>query len=94
MGDTRTVALRVVGIVQGVGYRASTRRKALSLGLAGWVRNEADGSVRAEARGPAAQVDALVAWCRRGPAMARVDAVEVDDLAPDTTLPDDFAIRR
>lgn len=90
----RTVELRIAGVVQGVGYRASTRRKALSLGLSGWVRNEANGDVRARVRGPAADVEALTQWCHRGPPMSRVDAVDVQMLPDEPSLPAEFVIRR
>jgi acylphosphatase len=66
----------VRGIVQGVGYRAATRREATRLGLSGWVRNLPDGRVELEAEGPDAQVAALIAWCSRGPAGAMVDGVD------------------
>ena len=72
----------VRGRVQGVAYRASTLRKARDLGLTGWVRNLPDGSVELEAQGDPAAIDALLAWCHQGPPMARVTAVEVDELAP------------
>lgn len=78
----RRIRAVVRGRVQGVGYRASTEREATRLGLAGWVRNLPDGAVELEAEGPAVAVDALVAWCRRGPALARVTAVDVDERAP------------
>lgn len=68
--------LRVRGRVQGVWYRGATREKALSLGVSGWVRNLPDGSVEVLAQGPARAVEALVAWCRRGPTRARVDALD------------------
>jgi len=73
----------VTGRVQGVGYRASTAREAERLQLAGWVRNLPDGSVELEAEGPDDVVDALIAWCRRGPSSAKVDDVRVEarDLA-------------
>jgi acylphosphatase len=74
------VRARVVvrGLVQGVFYRASTCERADELGLAGWVRNRADGAVELEAEGPAAQVERLIEWCGRGPPGARVSAVEVE----------------
>ncbi|MCE9579453.1 MAG: acylphosphatase [Deltaproteobacteria bacterium] len=78
---SRRVGVVVRGRVQGVGYRASTRYQAQELGLRGWVANQADGSVALEAEGPSAAVDALIAWCHRGPSLAAVSAVEVAELA-------------
>lgn len=66
----------VSGRVQGVGYRAATRVQALALGLAGWAVNRPDGRVEVVAEGGDAALDALAAWLRQGPALARVDAVE------------------
>ncbi|MGZ4388156.1 MAG: acylphosphatase [Gaiellaceae bacterium] len=66
----------VHGFVQGVGFRASTRARAVSLGLAGWVRNRGDGSVEAVFEGERDRVESMLDWCRRGPAGARVDDVE------------------
>jgi acylphosphatase len=74
--------LRVRGRVQGVFFRASTRERARELGVVGSVRNCADGSVEIEAEGARAAVDALIAWARRGPPAARVDAVEIQELEP------------
>jgi acylphosphatase len=71
------VHLVVSGRVQGVAFRASTADTARRLGLRGWVRNRPDGRVEAEAEGDRAQVEALVAWCRRGPPAARVLDLEV-----------------
>ncbi|BDG04352.1 acylphosphatase [Anaeromyxobacter oryzae] len=82
----------VSGLVQGVAFRAATVDEARRLRLHGWVKNLADGRVEAEAEGERAAVEALVAWCRRGPPAAQVDDVTVTwvahagDLAP-------FAIR-
>lgn len=69
--------MRVVGRVQGVFYRQSTKRKADELGVKGYVQNESDGSVTACFEGEAAAVDELVAWCRRGPEEACVASVTV-----------------
>ncbi|WP_428263598.1 acylphosphatase [Haliangium sp.] len=90
---TARVHLRVTGRVQGVFYRATTQERAQSLGLTGWVSNKPDGSVELEAQGPKAKLDALAAWCRRGPPNARVDAVAVTPIA---LVPDErgFQIRR
>jgi acylphosphatase len=73
---------RVYGLVQGVFYRASTQEKATQLGVAGWVRNCADGSVELEAFGTTTKVEELLAWCRRGPELARVDRVDIEWLPP------------
>jgi acylphosphatase len=68
--------VRVRGRVQGVFFRAEMRARAESLGVAGWVRNTADGSVEAVFEGEAERVESMVDWCRRGPAGAVVDEVE------------------
>jgi acylphosphatase len=73
--DMPTLQLRVVGIVQGVGFRYALQREAAKLGLAGWVRNRTDGSVEAIAQGPADALDRLAAWARRGPPGAAVTGV-------------------
>jgi acylphosphatase len=64
--------LRIRGRVQGVGFREALRREALARGCSGWVRNRRDGSVEAVVQGDASQVQALIAWARRGPAAAEV----------------------
>lgn len=74
---TKRARLRITGLVQGVYYRASAREQAQGLGLTGWVRNAGDGAVLIEAQGAPDRLDALVAWCRRGPPAARVAEVEV-----------------
>jgi acylphosphatase len=92
-GDrVKRVRATVRGQVQGVSYRATARREAARLGLSGWVRNQPDGAVLLEAQGPAARVDALVAWCRQGPALAEVTGVEVEALPP-VEGEHDFAVR-
>jgi acylphosphatase len=68
--------VRVRGRVQGVFFRAETRVRAGSLGLVGWVRNAADGSVEAVFEGEPERVESMVEWCRRGPDGAIVDEVE------------------
>jgi acylphosphatase len=67
----------VDGRVQGVFFRQTCRREAELHRVAGWVRNRSDGRVEAVFEGSPAAVDAMVAWCRSGPAGARVDEVEV-----------------
>ena len=71
-----TLRLLIRGRVQGVGFRYAFADEARSRKLCGWVRNRRDGSVEAIVAGPAAAVDAIVAWSRRGPAAAQVTALE------------------
>jgi len=73
--------VNVTGRVQGVWFRDSCRERARLEGVAGWVRNRADGAVEAEFEGPPAAVERMIEWCRTGPSRARVDAVDV------TTVP-------
>lgn len=77
------ICLRAIisGKVQGVGYRYSTKAKACTLGLAGWVRNLADGRVEAMVEGERMQVDVLMEWFKNGPPTAEVDKVEIDELS-------------
>ncbi|MFB6089074.1 MAG: acylphosphatase [Candidatus Aenigmatarchaeota archaeon] len=62
----------ISGRVQGVAFRASTRRKAKKLGISGWVRNLSDGRVEAVFEGEKNKIEQLIEWCRRGPIGARV----------------------
>lgn len=79
--------LRITGRVQGVWYRGWTVQRATALGLDGWVRNRADGSVEALVAGPAPAVRDLIAACRDGPPNARVTAV-IDRPAAERDLVD------
>jgi acylphosphatase len=76
----RRVALRICGRVQGVFYRRDARQEAQRLGLSGFVRNEPDDSVYAEAEGPEEKVGAFIRWCRKGPPHAVVESVETEEL--------------
>ena len=91
--NARRVRARVRGRVQGVAYRASTRQEARQLGLAGWVRNLPDGAVELEVQGEPEVVAAFLTWCHQGPPMARVSAVEVEELAVVADEPVGFEIR-
>jgi acylphosphatase len=82
----------VRGDVQGVGFRAATADEARRQKVAGWVRNLRDGSVEVEAEGTIDGVDGLIRWLRRGPSLARVTAVEIDDSLPPAGL-EGFSIR-
>jgi acylphosphatase len=76
----RRVHVEVSGRVQGVFYRATCAERARELGLVGWVRNGSGGTVDAEFEGAEQGVDTMVAWCRIGPATARVDGVQVREV--------------
>ena len=76
--DTVRVHVIVGGRVQGVWFRASTRRVAQGLGLGGQVRNLPTGEVEAVFEGPRIRVEEAVGWCRKGPPGARVDHVDVN----------------
>ena len=69
--------------MQGVFFRDSTRSAASSRGVAGWVRNSADGSVQAWFEGDDDAVASMVEWCRSGPSRADVDSVDVENVEPE-----------
>lgn len=79
---TRRVQVRVTGRVQGVGFRAYTQKQAMLLGLSGWVRNMADGSVEFQAEGGEEAIQLLIQRCQRGPLWARVEDMKVIDEPP------------
>lgn len=84
LSDDGTVArrVRVRGRVQGVFFRATATEQATRCGVAGWVRNCADGTVEAWLEGPSRAVDEVEKWMREGPPAARVDAVDVEEASP------------
>jgi acylphosphatase len=79
---TQAVDVTVTGLVQGVFFRAEAQQEAYRLGVAGWVRNEPDGTVAAHIEGEPGAVEAMVAWCREGPRRARVEGVDVRKAEP------------
>lgn len=84
--------MEITGRVQGVGFRNSTRRKARQLGLTGWVKNLADGSVEVLAEGNKEDLEDLISWANSGPRLANVNKVEVDRREPTNEF-DNFSIR-
>jgi acylphosphatase len=82
------VRARVVvhGRVQGVFFRDTARREALARGVAGWVRNRADGTVEAVFQGDRPAVEEMIAWCQTGPPRAAVVGVDTTWEAPDAGL--------
>ena len=85
MQTDRVTRRRVVvrGQVQGVFFRDSCRREARSRQVAGWVRNNDDGTVEAVFEGDPDAVTTLVDWAHQGPAGARVSRVEVAEEQPE-----------
>ena len=81
----------VHGFVQGVYFRDSVRRRAVSTGVAGWVRNNREGTVEAVLEGDPDAVERVVDFCRDGPRGARVDGVEIVEQEPEGLA--GFAIR-
>jgi acylphosphatase len=73
----------VHGFVQGVFFRDTVRRHAVQRSVAGWVRNNPDGTVEAVFEGDAEAVERLVTLCHEGPRGARVDRVEVSEESPE-----------
>ena len=70
----------IEGRVQGVGFRSSCSRRAIELGLKGWVRNLNDGSVEVQVEGAPLAISELRAWCEKGPPGARVLNVKPSQL--------------
>ena len=78
-GEDRSCLHAVVrGDVQGVGFRYFVERRAEQAGLAGWVRNRADGTVECLVAGPRRELEHLVDELRRGPGMAEVESVDIE----------------
>jgi acylphosphatase len=75
----RAIRCIVAGRVQGVYYRAATVERATELGLAGWVKNLADGRVEAVASGSLEALNEFAAWLWQGPPAARVSSVQVEE---------------
>ena len=71
--------ITVTGRVQKVWYRAKAGEEAKKLGLVGFVQNQPDGSVYAEAEGDEAALDQFLNWCHKGPLLARVDGVAIEE---------------
>jgi acylphosphatase len=67
----------VIGKIQGVFYRANTKKLALELGLKGYVQNQDDGSVKIIAKGTKSLIKELELWCHQGPKLASVKTVQI-----------------
>ncbi|MBF0167078.1 MAG: acylphosphatase [Alphaproteobacteria bacterium] len=78
----KTSHVRISGRVQGVRYRAWAVEQAVRLGVTGWVRNRADGTVEAVFQGSEAMVKNMIEMCRQGPSGAKVGGLTVEPMPP------------
>jgi acylphosphatase len=74
--------LMIRGVVQKIGFRVWVERTALQLGLKGWVRNRLDGAVEVLVAGPPPAMAQMIERCWRGPPLAKVETVDIEDAAP------------
>ncbi|MFT5724358.1 MAG: acylphosphatase [Bacteroidia bacterium] len=74
------IQITVIGRVQGVFFRAYTEKKAIELGITGYVKNQNDGSVYIDAQGSPVELKNFVAWCHIGAPLSSVKAVQVTDV--------------
>lgn len=77
--ESRGIHAVVFGRVQGVFYRANTQKIAKKLGINGWIRNRDDGTVELVAVGTEDSIEELIAWLAKGPPMARVSNIQLED---------------
>lgn len=87
------VHVYVTGKVQGVWFRASTQQKAQQLGITGWVRNTQEGTVEAVFEGEKHIVKEMIAWCQKGPPLAKVCQVDIKEEPVSVALFDAFSVR-
>lgn len=87
------VQFRAYGRVQGVGFRYYTFGNAQALGIAGWVRNEPDGSVAGMAEGDFSLLEAFKSQVQRGPLTGRVSRLDWIPTDVGSSLPFPFEIR-
>ena len=84
----RKVKILVTGRVRGVYFRAFTQKKANQLSIKGYAKNLPDGRVEIIAEADAVTIEKFITWCHKGPITARVDQVEITELAPDNEFTD------
>lgn len=71
-----SLSIKILGLVQGVGFRYQAKKKADELGLVGWVRNNSDGSVECLVKGSELDLKNFLTWCYNGSKLSRVDKVD------------------
>ncbi len=74
--------IKIDGRVQGVSFRFAARKKAQSLGVKGYVKNQPDGTVFIEAEGEEKQLNEFLKWCYKGPTLAKVMDIEIQENNP------------
>jgi len=89
----KSVHLIISGRVQGVYFRAFTQKQAVKLSIKGYVCNKADGSVEVIACAKPEKLEAFVSWCHKGPLLAKVKQVVVNDEYALTEIFTQFEIR-
>ena len=75
----KTYRIIVSGRVQGVFFRAYTRKTAQRLGLKGYARNLSDGTIEVVAQGSEEMLKKLVEFCRKGPMFAKIENVDINE---------------
>ncbi|MEH0022080.1 MAG: acylphosphatase [Desulfobacter sp.] len=81
MSEKIAVQVKVTGRVQGVFFRAETRKAAQKFRLEGFVKNMPDGSVQALLQGSRKNVDQMLEWCWQGSPLSGVDGVNSQPIA-------------
>jgi acylphosphatase len=76
----KTIQIKVIGRVQGVGFRYYTKKRATEFKINGFVQNKPDGSVYIEAQADQSDLKTFVDWLKKGPAWARVSEVKVSEM--------------
>ncbi|MCX5784113.1 MAG: acylphosphatase [Elusimicrobia bacterium] len=87
------ISFRVVGQVQGIGYRWFVKETASDHHLNGWVRNVTDGSVEGEVQGPVPELNAFLKHLKNGNSCASVEKMETQELMDSGTGENDFYIK-
>ncbi len=87
-----TYHLLIKGEVQGVFYRATAKKVADELGVTGWIKNTQEDDVEAVVTGTEEQLNKFIAWCKKGPAMAKV--TDVIAAEQEKIKFEDFSVRR
>lgn len=76
----KSLQIKVLGKVQGVGFRFYAKKRATEFNIKGFVKNMPDGSVYIEAEGDESDIKTYVSWCERGPAWSRVKEVKNSEI--------------